>query len=184
MDLKNIAWDGISFNIPAKFEISGIDNKFLQLDNGEQPCIEIRWYNAGNKFNEKTYFRQLAKKVENTSGIKIESTVLPTSWKTPLKKYNSTAFYWQSDLMSGRGVMFYCKASKQVMLVQFISKCDDSIDQAAVDFFETLKFHNTEEKHPGLFMTLEQSFRHHLHLTLLNSNPENSISPLLITMKR
>ncbi|CCO24710.1 hypothetical protein [Maridesulfovibrio hydrothermalis] len=145
MDRKHIGWDGISFDTPSNFEVSGIDNKFLQLDDGEQPCIEIRWYDAGKTYKEKTYFRQLAKKVESASGIKIESTVLPASWKKPLKKFHATAFYWQSDLTTGRGVMFYCKDASQVMLIQFIGKCDHCTDDAAVMLFETLKFHNKEK---------------------------------------
>ncbi|WP_320169566.1 hypothetical protein [Maridesulfovibrio sp.] len=146
MNLKKIAWDGISFDIPSSFEVSGIDKKFLQLDNGEYPCLEIRWYEAGKSYKEKTYFRQLAKKVESASGIKIESTVMPGSWKAPLKEYDATAFYWQSDLSAGRGVMFYCKQAAQVMLVQFIGKCDDCIDNAAIKFFESLRFQNRDEE--------------------------------------
>lgn len=148
MDCKSIGWDGISFDLPSKFEVSGIDKKYLQLDNGEQPCIEIRWYDAGKTYKEKTYFRQLAKKVESSSGIKIESTVLPASWKKSLKRFDATAFYWQSDLTTGRGVMFYCKSASQVMLVQFISKCDDCIDEAAIRLFSTLQFHNTGPEIP------------------------------------
>ncbi|TIH19939.1 hypothetical protein D0S45_00975 [Marinifilum sp. JC120] len=144
MDLKNIAWDGICFDIPSNFEVSGIDKRFLQLDNGEYPCIELRWYDAGKTYKEKTYFRQLAKKIESSSGVKIESTVLPASWKGPLKKYNTTAFYWQSDLATGRGVMFYCKDSAKVMLIQFIGKCDEQIDHAAVTLFNSLNFNNPE----------------------------------------
>ena len=86
MDRKNIAWDGISFDVPPVFEVSGIDKRFLQLDNGEQPCIELRWYDAGRTYKEKTYFRQLAKKIESASGLKIESTVLPSSWKSTAEK--------------------------------------------------------------------------------------------------
>ncbi|NDV23502.1 hypothetical protein [Desulfovibrio sp. JC022] len=145
MDLKNIAWDGISFDVPSDFEVSGIDKRFLQLDNGEHPCIELRWYDAGRTYKEKTYFRQLAKKIESSSGLKIESTVLPASWKAPLKKYNTTAFYWQSDLATGRGVMFYCKNAAKVMLVQFIGKCDNQIDNAAVTLFSSLKFNTPDE---------------------------------------
>ncbi|NDV27298.1 hypothetical protein [Desulfovibrio sp. JC010] len=144
MDRKNIAWDGISFDVPPEFEVSGIDKRFLQLDNGEHPCIELRWYDAGRTYKEKTYFRQLAKKIESASGLKIESTVLPASWKNPLKKYNTTAFYWQSDLATGRGVMFYCKKAGKVMLVQFIGKNDEQIDSAAVMLFESLKFSNPD----------------------------------------
>ncbi|ACS79817.1 hypothetical protein [Maridesulfovibrio salexigens] len=146
MDFKNIAWDGISFEIPSNFEVSGIDKKFLQLDNGEYPCIELRWYDAGRTYKEKTYFRQLAKKIESASGLKIESTVLPSSWKGPLKKYNTTGFYWQSDLATGRGVMFYCKNAAKVMLVQFIGQCDDQIDDAAVKLFNSLKFHDSDSE--------------------------------------
>ena len=148
MDRKNIGWDGISFEIPSNFEISGIDKKFLQLDNGEHPCIEMRWYEAGKTYKEKNYFRQLAKKIESSSGIKVESTVLPSSWKKPLTDYNSTAFYWQSDTTSGRGVMFYSASASRIMLVQFINKCDENIDNAATILFETLKFHNTESEIP------------------------------------
>ena len=144
MDRKNISWDGITFDVPHKFEVSGIDKRFLQLDNGEQPCIELRWYNAGRTYKEKTYFRQLAKKIESSSGLKIESTVLPSSWRSPLKKYNTTAFYWQSDLATGRGVMFYCNKSSKVMLVQFIGKNDEETDEAAVLIFNTLRFNNPE----------------------------------------
>lgn len=145
MDHKRIAWDGISFEIPSNFEVSGIDKKFLQLDNGEHPCIEIRWYDAGKTYKEKTYFRQLAKKIESNSGIEIESTVMPGSWKAPLKKYDSTAFYWQSDLATGRGVMFYNKKAAQIMLIQFINKCDECTDNAAVIFLNSLQFHKGEE---------------------------------------
>lgn len=140
MDLKNIAWDGISFDVPSNFEVSGIDKRFLQLDNGEYPCIELRWYDAGRTYKEKTYFRQLAKKIESSSGLKIESTVLPASWKGPLKRYNTTAFYWQSDLATGRGVMFYCKDVAKVMLIQFIGECNNQIDNAAVTLFNSLQF--------------------------------------------
>ncbi|MDC7217548.1 MAG: hypothetical protein PQJ28_00850 [Spirochaetales bacterium] len=144
MDFKNIAWDGISFEVPSNFEVSGIDKRFLQLDNGEYPCIELRWYDAGRTYKEKTYFRQLAKKIESASGLKIESTVLPASWKAPLKRYDTTAFYWQSDLATGRGVMFYCKKAAKVMLIQFIGKCDNQIDNAAVKLFGSLQFHDSE----------------------------------------
>ncbi len=162
MDSKTIGWDGISFDIPSKFEVSGIDKRFLQLDNGEQPCIEIRWYEAGKTYKEKTYFRQLAKKIESSSGIKIESTVLPASWKKSLAKYDATAFYWQSDLSTGRGVMFYCKSASQVMLIQFINKCDDHTDNAAVMLFETLQFHQTKLETPwriyDMFATMPSNF--------------------------
>ncbi|WP_421901691.1 hypothetical protein [Maridesulfovibrio sp.] len=144
MDFKNIAWDGISFEVPSNFEVSGVDKRFLQLDNGEYPCIELRWYDAGRIYKEKTYFRQLAKKIESASGLKIESTVLPASWKAPLERYDTTAFYWQSDLATGRGVMFYCKTAAKVMLIQFIGKCDNQIDNAAVKLFGSLQFHDSE----------------------------------------
>ena len=147
MDRKNISWDGLNFDVPPEFEVSGIDKKFLQLDNGEQPCIELRWYDAGKTYKEKNYFRQLAKKVESASGLKIESSVLPASWKKPLQKFDTTAFYWQSDLSTGRGVMFYCKKAAKVMLVQFIGKNEEQIDAAADMIFNSLPFNNPAEDH-------------------------------------
>ncbi|WP_319779730.1 hypothetical protein [Maridesulfovibrio sp.] len=157
MDFKNIAWDGISFDVPSNFEVSGIDKRFLQLDNGEYPCIELRWYDAGKTYKEKTYFRQLAKKIESSSGLKIESTVLPSSWKKPLKEYDTTAFYWQSDLATGRGVMFYCRKALKVMLVQFIGKCDEQIDDAAVMLFNSLIFNDPKEEQPWCIYDMKLS---------------------------
>ena len=152
---KNIAWDGISFEISSKFEVSGIDKKFIQLDNGEHPCIEIRWYNSGKSYKEQNYFRQLAKKIETSSGIKIESSVLPSSWKKPLERFNSTAFYWQSDLSTGRGVMFYCQKSAKVMLIQFIGKAGEELEDAAISIFNSVRFYNTEEFTPWRIYDME-----------------------------
>lgn len=155
---KNIAWDGISFEISSKFEVSGIDKAFIQLDNGEHPCIEIRWYDSGKSYKEQNYFRQLAKKIETSSGIKIEASVLPSSWKKPLDKFNSTAFYWQSDLSTGRGVMFYCQKSAKVMIIQFIGKAGEELEDAAISIFNSIKFYNTEEFTPWQIYDMEAKF--------------------------
>ncbi|WP_027179491.1 hypothetical protein [Maridesulfovibrio bastinii] len=148
MEYKKIAWDGISFNVPVAHEVSGIDKKFIQLDDGDKPCIEIRWYKTDNKYNEKNFFRQLTKKVENASGVKIESTVMPASWKEPLSQYDPTAFYWKSDLTMGHGVMFNCPEASQVALIQFIGNDGEKLNTAALSIFESFKFHNDEEKTP------------------------------------
>ncbi|MBI9110365.1 hypothetical protein [Maridesulfovibrio ferrireducens] len=155
MPKKNIAWDGISFEIPSKFEVSGIDKRFIQLDNGEHPCVEIRWYDSGKTYKQQNYFRQLAKKIEVSSGIKIESSVLPSSWKKPLERFHSTAFYWQSDLSTGRGVMFYCPKSAQVMLIQFIGKGGEQLEDAAISLFSSIKFYNNEEFTPWRIYDME-----------------------------
>ncbi len=155
MGRKNIAWDGISFDIPSEFEVSGIDKSFIQLDNGEHPCAEIRWYDSGKTYKEQNYFRQLAKKIEAASGIKIESSVLPSTWKKPLERFHSTAFYWQSDLSTGRGVMFYCAKTSNVMLIQFIGKGGEQLDSAATMLFESIKFYNTEEYTPWRIYDME-----------------------------
>lgn len=148
MTYKMIAWDGVSFEVPATFEISGIDKKYLQLDDGDKPCIELRWFDAGSSYKEKNFFRQLTKKVESSSGVKIESTVMPSGWKKALEKYEPTAFYWQSDLSMGRGVMFHCPRTSQVALAQFFGKDGEKLDKAAVKLFETFAFHCKDNSIP------------------------------------
>lgn len=148
MEYKTIAWDGISFEVPAIHEISGIDKKFIQLDDGNRPCIEIRWYKTESTYKEKNFFRQLTKKIENASGVKIESTVMPANWKKPLNKFEPTAFYWKSDFTMGHGVMFHSPKDSQVALIQFIGNDGEKLDNAAVKIFETFSFHNKESNTP------------------------------------
>lgn len=148
MEYKNIAWDGISFDVPAVHEISAIDKNFIQLDDGDKPCIELRWYKIESSYKEKNFFRQLTKKVENASGVKIESTVMPAEWKELLEKYEPTAFYWKSDLTMGHGVMFHCAEASRVALIQFIGNDGKKLNTAANSIFKTFTFHNKNDVTP------------------------------------
>ncbi len=92
MDSKTIGWDGISFDIPSKFEVSGIDKRFLQLDNGEQPCIEIRWYEAGKTYKEKHTSVNLLKKLNHLQVLKLNPQSCLVHGKNPLQDTTQRPF--------------------------------------------------------------------------------------------
>jgi len=119
---RQIAWNGVRFDIPMDWEIGKIGYRYLLLETARGPAMEIKWAPVTGKFNLRTQLKRLAASQGRQLRRGLREKNLPTDWARAVERYDSLGFAWQTDGICGRGAVLYCRGCRKAILLQFFEK--------------------------------------------------------------
>ena len=121
-DWKEIAWNGIRFEVPPAWELSKIGQRYLILEEETGPVLEVKWGSIKGTFSHGKHLRKLHALYGKRSGISIEESPLPGGWQEALDNYDVSGFSWSGKAMRGSGVVLFCPRCRNATLIQFYHK--------------------------------------------------------------
>lgn len=120
---QSIAWSGIAFEAPGNWHIGKIGEKYLMLDDGSQPALDVQWGSVSTKFDAHDYLHQLNSRVAavytEQQGLFTQRMALPPTWQEALRGFEVHAFMWWETGCGGKGVVVYCPHCHTASMIRF-----------------------------------------------------------------
>lgn len=116
---REIAWNGVRFDVPANWEIGEIGRRYLLLETADGPRLEIKWGPVKGRFSPRSQLKRLAASQNRKLRKDLRPEPLPPSWEKVLRPYENIGFLWRSGPIGGRGTVLYCPHCRQATLLQF-----------------------------------------------------------------
>jgi hypothetical protein len=116
---KEVAWNGVRFKTPVKWEIVQIGTRHLVLENGMVPVMEVKWGPVKGHFSHKAHLKRLAALHPRNVKGRVAVWFLPPHWQAALTDYETSGFLWQGEAAIGRGAILFCPVCRNAALIQF-----------------------------------------------------------------
>jgi len=116
---KEIAWNGVRFKVPAKWDIIQVGTRHLILENQMVPVMEVKWGPVKGRFSHKAHLKRLAALHSRSVKGRIAEWFLPPHWQTALAGFEISGFLWQGEAAIGRGAILFCPICRNAALIQF-----------------------------------------------------------------
>lgn len=123
---NQIAWNGISFYKPDRWEIATIGQNYLMIGSLRHPQMELTWEVAGKRplFPQDIKKRQFRIFKQHLTGVDVWTPF--TDWTEALSAYEITGFFWKRPETMCFGVIVSCTSCNRVSLIQFFQNADES----------------------------------------------------------
>jgi hypothetical protein len=131
MTWKEVAWNGIRFRVPSDWEVGKIGIRYLMLENGSGPVLEIKWGPVRGHFSHQAHLRRLAGMQKKQLVKAVAETPLPPAWKEAMSAYKVFGFSWAGKNIAGRGLISYCPSCRHATLIQFYYNDFGAVDDIA-----------------------------------------------------
>ena len=133
---RQLAWNGIQFKTPVRWEVGQIGTRHLILEDEDGPVMEVKWGVVKGTFSHRSHLKRLAALQSRRSRISVAKWILPPPWEKALSDFEASGFLWQSPAASGRGAILHCPVCRTASLIQFFG--DSSVKRENV-FLTVLK---------------------------------------------
>ena len=141
---KEIAWNGISFCVPASWEIAQIGARHLILEDDSDPVMEVKWGPIKGRFSHRAHLKRLSAFQTRQLKKTVQEWVLPTKWEKALAGFQANGFSWQSETKSGRGVVLYCSMCHNATLIQFFRSQSSPAGKTPLEVLSTFQDHRED----------------------------------------
>jgi hypothetical protein len=141
---KDIAWNGIQFSYPDRWQIAAIGDSHLVLEGSRGPMMEVAWSRIRGHFSHRTHFRKLASHFPKKMSASISHWELPPDWLQAVSRFEASGFKWRASEEGGKGVLLYCRACRRASLVHFFGQQPDGSDTVALETLKRFKDHYPE----------------------------------------
>jgi hypothetical protein len=128
-----IAWNGISFNKPATWEIATIGRNYMMIGTLMHPRLEITWGDSQKTASRKQNIEKLQLQIRKQHLMSVDSWSPPKSWIQALSACETSGF--SSKRPEGGisyGLIVSCLSCQRVSLVQFFQNADEPENVHAV----------------------------------------------------
>jgi hypothetical protein len=116
---KEVAWNGVRFKTPVKWEIVQIGTRHLILENEMVPVMEVKWGPVKGHFSHKAHLKRLAAVHSRSVKGRIAEWFLPPHWQAALSGFETSGFLWLGEAAIGRGAILFCPVCRNATLIQF-----------------------------------------------------------------
>jgi hypothetical protein len=145
-DWKTIAWNGVRFAVPAKWEPARIGRRHLLFESEPGPVMEIKWGMVPGRFSGRRPLRELSRRVGRKRNAFLE-TALSSEWRTALAGFETAGFRWVAETERARGVLVYCAACRTASLIQFFERTGSAdIERHAARVLASFGDHRSDGK--------------------------------------
>jgi hypothetical protein len=127
---KQLAWNGIRFETPVRWDVRQIGAHHLILEDETGPVMEVKWGAVKGTFSHRAHLKRLAALQSRRNQITVAEWILPPPWEKALADFEAGGFLWQSPGASGRGAILFCTVCRTATLIQFFG--DSSVDREKV----------------------------------------------------
>ncbi|KPJ77450.1 MAG: hypothetical protein AMJ54_08070 [Deltaproteobacteria bacterium SG8_13] len=93
--------------------------------------MEVKWNRVKGRFSHKAHLRRLAGLQKRNLKKTFQQAELPSAWEKALGGYDVSGFSWQSESISGKGVLIYGPESRAATLIQFYRQDIAGVETAA-----------------------------------------------------
>lgn len=104
---KLLAWNGVSFEAPADWEILSFGKNALMAGLPEKPLFSCRFNHVKGRFNLKKHFARLKKAHQGPSAQRPEPVEPPASWGGGLSRFDALCFRWGERSAPGLGAILH-----------------------------------------------------------------------------
>jgi hypothetical protein len=126
---KEIGWNGIRFSVPRFWEAGRVGERYMLLENDGFPVLELKWNNIRGKFSTEGHLKRFKSNYQKQQGGQtISSWLIPRHWQDLLKSYDVTGFQWKGNLLTGKGLILFCKDCRCATFLQFYERRDNKKD--------------------------------------------------------
>ncbi len=119
---RQVAWNGLSFQAPRDWEPARIGARYLLLDDGAGPVMEVKWSPVRGKFSHAAQLKRLGAGRGRKGGAPPAPADLPPRWAAALEGFEARGFAWGSGGSAGRGAILFCPVCRQAAMVQFVDR--------------------------------------------------------------
>ncbi len=143
---KQIAWNGVEFEVPASWEIAEIGIRHLILENHSGPAMEVKWGRVRGKFSHRAHLKRIGAFQTRQLKKTVKEWLLSPSWEQALSGFQTSGFSWHTDTKIGRGVILYCPACRKAALIQFLQPKDTRSDEIPLKVLNTYQDHRDDDQ--------------------------------------
>lgn len=119
---KKIAWNGVSFMIPASWEIDGIEKDYLLIGQDTTLKIELKWTRRPKQYSLEKYVKRFMAKSQKLLNIQIHEQKTPPHFIPENPGFDFFFFTWDNRSDSGNGVLAYCNHCKRLTIIRFFNR--------------------------------------------------------------
>jgi len=143
---KEIAWNGISFEVPGSWEIAEIGVRHLILEDDSGPAMEVKWGPLRGKFSHRAHLKRIgAFQTRQLKKTFKEWPLLP-AWEEALSGFQTSGFTWHTDTKVGRGVILYCPVCRKAALIQFLQPKGFRSEKIPLKVLSTFQDHREDDQ--------------------------------------
>jgi hypothetical protein len=143
MPYREIAWNGIRFEVPTDWEITGIGLRYLFFEDAVGPVFEVKWERIRGRFSHNKHMRRLAAQQRRSHGKAFQKSPLPKKWKKAVSAFDAAGFRWQGGPYEGIGAVLHCPECRNATLIQFFKKNGEGIDSRCLKILSSFRDHRT-----------------------------------------
>jgi hypothetical protein len=118
---KPVAWGGVQFAVPRKWEPCRIAARHLLFESDTGPAMEIKWGPSGRRFPDRRYLQRLARQVGRAGAI-FRERAWPVAGGRFQGPFEGLGFEWQGKEGGALGALLFCPVCRTVSLVQFFRR--------------------------------------------------------------
>ena len=142
--MKEIAWNGVRFEVPAHWEVGKVGPCYLMLEQEARPVLEVKWARVRGTFSHSAHLRRLRSMHGRRSGIVVEECAVPSRWQKALDGFIATGFSWQGKSIGGMGVILYCTTCRNATLIQFYQTKSGQSEDTGLPVLRSFEDHRAD----------------------------------------
>lgn len=118
MRLQEIAWDGVTFQLPAAWQATAIRNSYLFFEQDGQPVFEMKWEQTHGRFSPERILRKLHNALQKSDTV-VSAWDIPPELQDHARKYSISGFEYHHDQLASLGLLLFCPTCKRATMFRF-----------------------------------------------------------------
>jgi hypothetical protein len=141
-DWKNIAWNGVCFRVPPSWEVGGIGRRYLLMEDGDRPVLELKWNYIKGSFSHRAHLKRLGRQQKRKADQPFELIDTPEDWAETLTSFDFRSFGWQEGAIEGIGLLLFCPDCRKASFIQFFAQSIDTFKEVSTKILGSFRDHN------------------------------------------
>lgn len=143
---KEVAWNGIRFLSPRKWEVGKIGPRYLLLEDESGPVMEVKWRRVKGTFSHEAHLRRLGASHGKRPGKSLKERPVPAEWEKVLENFETTGFSWRGTSLGGVGVILYCPTCRNASLIQFYQRDSNELQHIYQSILASFQDHRQDDQ--------------------------------------
>ncbi len=142
---RQIAWDGLTLEVPADWEPTVILRDYLLFESDSAPACEIKWRQGGASFAPDRILNRFRRTLGRDAAI--SGWALPDTWQQRCPSLTVSGFRLTQAGRQNVGILIFCPACRRTTLLRFYDE-PERIAKTACHILASLADHSPEETQP------------------------------------